>query len=377
MTSSVSGYRTEVLSGQQGDFQIAQLVIGSYTVTVNAAGYREEQLTVRITPGGILRMTFTLAPETPSSLSAQIVDPQGGALPGALVVVRGPNGANLEGVADEAGRVVFPGIEPGTWSLTGSLSGFLTENGEAVVPFGGSADTVLELPLDYGITETVVVVGSRRTDEQRSVTSSAVPVDVLTAEALSAQPRGSLADTVRTLAPSFNVNTQPISDAATVIRPVNLRNLAPDHILVLVNGKRRHRGAVIAWLGNGIADGSQGPDMSVIPAIAIRQAELLRDGAAAQYGSDAIAGVINFQLKDAREGGSLELRSGLYQDRNAGDRSTCGANSPGSLPASCNAIGDRAGGYSFAGNVGLPIGNAGFANLSMEYGGERPTNRAV
>ena len=280
-------------------------------------------------------------------------------------------------VADEAGRVVFPGIQPGTWSLTGSLSGFLAENADAVVPVGGSADAVLELPLDYGITETVVVVGSRRTDEQRSVTSSAVPVDVLTAEALTAQPRGSLADAVRTLAPSFNVNLQPISDAATVIRPVNLRNLAPDHILVLVNGKRRHRGAVIAWLGNGIADGSQGPDMSVIPAIAIRQAELLRDGAAAQYGSDAIAGVINFQLKDAREGGGLELRSGLFQDRNAGNRSTCGANSPGSLPASCNAVGDRAGAYSFAGNVGLPIGNAGFANLSMEYGGEEPTNRAV
>ena len=203
-----------------------------------------------------------------------------------------------------------------------------------------------------------MVVGSRRTDEQRSVTNSSVPVDVLTAEALTAQPRGGLVD---------NVNLQPISDAATVVRPVNLRNLAPDHILVLVNGKRRHRGAVIAWLGNGIADGSQGPDMSTIPAIAVRQAELLRDGAAAQYGSDAIASVINFELKDAREAGSFELRSGLHQDRNAGDRSTCGANQPGSLPSSCNGIGDRAGAYSFAGNIGLPIGNAGFANIGTEF----------
>ena len=82
---------------------------------------------------------------------------------------------------------------------------------------------------------------------------------------------------------------------------MNFRNLAPDHLLVLVNGKRRHRSAVIAWLGNGISDGSQGPNLSVIPAIAVRQAELLRDGAAAQYGSDAIGGVVNFQLKDARE----------------------------------------------------------------------------
>ena len=64
------------------------------------------------------------------------------------------------------------------------------------------------------------------------------------------------------MVPSFNVNTQPISDAATIVRPANLRNMAPDHTLILVNGKRRHRAAGIAWLGNGIADGAQGPDLS-------------------------------------------------------------------------------------------------------------------
>ena len=108
-----------------------------------------------------------------------------------------------------------------------------------------------------------------------------MPVDVLTAAELVSQPRSDMVEVVRALTPSFNVNTQPISDGATIVRPVNLRNLAPDHLLLLVNGKRRHRGAVIAWLGNGISDGSQGPDLSVIPAIAVRQAELLRDGAAA------------------------------------------------------------------------------------------------
>ena len=107
-----------------------------------------------------------------------------------------------------------------------------------------------------------------------------------------------MTDLMRTLTPSFNVNTQPISDAATIVRPANLRNMAPDHTLILVNGKRRHRAAVIAWLGNGIADGAQGPDLSTIPAIALRQVEVLRDGAAAQYGSDAIAGVINFEFEE-------------------------------------------------------------------------------
>ncbi|MGV0036600.1 MAG: TonB-dependent receptor plug domain-containing protein [Candidatus Azotimanducaceae bacterium WSBS_2022_MAG_OTU7] len=85
-----------------------------------------------------------------------------------------------------------------------------------------------------------------------------------------------------------------------VIRPANMRGLAPDHTLALVNGKRRHRASVIAWLGNGVSDGAQGPDISVIPAIALKQVEILRDGAAAQHGSDASRGVMNFILKDAR-----------------------------------------------------------------------------
>ena len=132
-----------------------------------------------------------------------------------------------------------------------------------------------------------------------------------------------------------------------------LRNLAPDHTLVLVNGKRRHRSSIIDWHGgNGVAFGSQGPDISAIPAIALRQVEVLRDGAAAQYGSDAIAGVMNFQLKDAASGGALELNTGAF---GAGDGEA----------------------FNVAGNVGLPLGSRGFANLSLEYGGSNPTNRSA
>ena len=132
-----------------------------------------------------------------------------------------------------------------------------------------------------------------------------------------------------------------------------LRNLAPDHTLVLVNGKRRHRSSIVDWHGgNGVAFGSQGPDISAIPAVALRQVEVLRDGAAAQYGSDAIAGVLNFQLKDASAGGSVELNTGMYR---AGDGEST----------------------QFAGNVGLPLGATGFANLSLEYGNANPTNRAA
>ena len=128
-----------------------------------------------------------------------------------------------------------------------------------------------------GYTQAIVVVGSRA--EARTITASTVPVDILSTSDLTRQGVFNLQEQLRTVVPSFNVNTQPISDASTVVRPAMLRNLAPDHTLVLVNGKRRHRSAIIDWHGgNGVAFGSQGPGISAIPAIALRQVEVLRDG---------------------------------------------------------------------------------------------------
>ena len=216
--------------------------------------------------------------------------------------------------------------------------------------------------------ETIVVVGTRT--EGRTVTQSTVPVDVISSAELMSQGDNDLINRLRTSVPSWNVGTQPISDAATLIRPVNLRGLAPDHTLVLVNGKRRHRAAVITWLGNGISDGSQGPDVSVIPSIALRQVEVLRDGASAQYGSDAIAGVLNFELKDANSGGSVEIRTGQYADANPGS-STSGFGSQYTF------AGERGTSYAVAANLGMPMGANGFFNLSLEYGGADPTSRSV
>ena len=100
--------------------------------------------------------------------------------------------------------------------------------------------------------EEVVAIGTRR--EARSVGDSPAPVDIISGSDFTNQGAADLPDMIRTLVPSFNVNTQPISDAATLIRPANLRGLPPDNMLVLVNGKRRHRGAVISFLGSGISD---------------------------------------------------------------------------------------------------------------------------
>ena len=121
---------------------------------------------------------------------------------------------------------------------------------------------------------------------------------------------------------------------------------------MLINGKRRHRGAVIAELGGSLAAGSQGPDLSVIPAVAIDQVEVLRDGAAAQYGSDAIAGVINYQLKRNRSGLALE---GKWGETYEGD-------------------GDL---WVVAGNAGLPLGGSGFASVSLEWASADPTSRSL
>src|SRR4026208_1991380 len=151
----------------------------------------------------------------------------------------------------------------------------------------GAVPTVLAQTAD-GELEELVVTGTRAA--ARSVTESPVPIDVLSGEDFENQAGTDLSNLLRTVVPSYNVNSQPISDAATIVRPANLRGLAPDHTLLLVNGQRSPRAAAIYWLGNGVADGAQGPDISAIPASALKRVEVLRDGAAAQYGSDPHAG---------------------------------------------------------------------------------------
>jgi iron complex outermembrane recepter protein len=198
--------------------------------------------------------------------------------------------------------------------------------------------------------EIVIVTGTRRA--ARSAADTPAPVDIIGGAEIARQADGDASNLIRNIVPSFNVNTQSITDAASIVRPVNLRGLAPDQTLVLVNGKRRHRAAVIAFLGGGISDGAQGPDISVIPSIALKQVEVLRDGAAAQYGSDAIAGVINFILRDDPDSLDVEAKYGSTYE------------------------GDGAG-YQVAGNVGFGLGDNGFINLSAEYREVSATSRSV
>ncbi len=197
--------------------------------------------------------------------------------------------------------------------------------------------------------EELIVVGSRV--RGRNENKSLVPIDIVPGDDFIAQGASDLDSIVAALVPSYNVALEPISDAATIMRPASLRGMSPDSMLVLLNGKRRHRGAVVI-LGSGLAAGSQAPDLSSIPGIAIDRLEVLRDGASAQYGSNAIAGIMNFVLKRDRQGGLFEAKLG----------------------STFKGDGQR---VKFAGNIGLPLGHRGFANLSGEFKAVDPTDRAV
>ena len=198
--------------------------------------------------------------------------------------------------------------------------------------------------------EEIITTGTRRAD--RSAADSPVPIDIISGAEFSQSASSDVQDLLRTAVPSYDVNTQPISDAATISRPANLRGLSPDNVLVLVNGKRRHRGSIISFLGGGISDGAQGVDISSIPSLALKQVEVLRDGASSQYGSDAIAGVINFVLRDASEGGEVQVNYGSTYESD----------------------GDN---YRIAGNIGLPLGDSGFINLTGEFNDVEGTVRSI
>ena len=196
--------------------------------------------------------------------------------------------------------------------------------------------------------EEVITLGHRHA-KPRSAADSTVPIDVFSAEVFNRVGNtADITDNLKALVPSYNATTAS-GDQDTFVRPTSLRGLAPDQTLVLVNGKRRHRAALIAEFVPGAGKGAHGPNIGMLPAIALKNVEVLRDGAAAQYGADAIAGVINFQMKDASEGGDLRVTYGqFYADEQS---------------------------YKVEGNVGLPLGQNGFANLSFEYSDSEALSR--
>ncbi|WP_283710573.1 TonB-dependent receptor plug domain-containing protein [Pseudoalteromonas prydzensis] len=196
--------------------------------------------------------------------------------------------------------------------------------------------------------EKIAIVGSRVAG--RSVEDLPVPVDILSAEALENTGQTEVGRMLQAIAPSFNFSSSSISDGTDALRPATLRGLGPDQTLVLINGKRRHQASII-HINTSVGRGTAGTDMNAIPAAAIKRIEVLRDGAAAQYGSDAIAGVINIVLKDADEGGKAAVNYGQYSE---GDGETVTVDF----------------------NKGFALGDDGYLNTTINYRDRAPTNRA-
>jgi len=197
--------------------------------------------------------------------------------------------------------------------------------------------------------DTLIVTGTRVSD--RTVAESQSPIDIISSEALQATGTTELATALARALPSLNFPRPALTDGTSAIRPAQLRGLAPDQVLVLVNGKRRNTSSLLNLNGT-IGRGSAPVDLNTIPISAIDRVEVLRDGASAQYGSDAIAGVVNVVLKGARQGGSLQARYGGYS---AGD----GVQSQ------------------IAGDAGIDLGgDRGFVHLSAQLDQQDATNRA-
>jgi iron complex outermembrane receptor protein len=190
------------------------------------------------------------------------------------------------------------------------------------------------------IIEEIVTIGTR-SSKARSAADSTVPIDVISGEDFTSMGNtADLTDNLRALVPSYTA-TPATGDGSAFVRPTSLRGTAPDQTLVLMNGKRRHRSALVQFFAPAAGNGAHGVDVGMVPGIAVKSVEVLRDGAAAQYGSDAIAGVINFVMKDAAEGGEVQVQYGQHFDDEDSTK--------------------------FAANAGFAVGANGFVNVSLEY----------
>lgn len=299
---------------------------------------------------------------------------QGGTIRGAIsdssgnsmaqaVVTLAPGG--LRATSREGGEYVISRVPPGTYTVRVRRLGFVAPSSEVTVAEGE------DVRVDFTVVRAAVslaevVVGSRA--RHTAAEELAVPVDVFTAEDIRAQGTSETAQILSQLAPSVNFPRQSVSDATEIVRPFTMRGLSPDHTLVLLNGKRRHRTALIHYYGAGQGAGSSGVDMNAIPAGAIERLEILRDGAAAQYGSDAIAGVVNVMIREGAFSPFITADLGQYMTSEE---------NPAALPSGGSRPSFESDGRTIDVNAGwgLPLGR-GSLSLFAEYRDRKPTNRA-
>lgn len=274
-----------------------------------------------------------------AQISGTVMDEDGAALPGASIIIKG---STMGTTTDFDGNFTIEAAMGDI--LVVSYIGFETRE----VPVD-SAQMTIRLTSGVALSE-VIIVGSR--NPNRTATESTVPVDVIDMKELNnVAPQVNLNQILNYVAPSFTSNTQTISDGTDHIDPASLRGLGPDQVLVLINGKRRHTSSLINVNGT-FGRGSVGTDLNAIPAAAIQRIEVLRDGAAAQYGSDAIAGVINIILNKNVNELTTTVTTGANFTKNANDQT-------GGVDGETTNV---------SASYGIPLGdNGGFINFSGDF----------
>ncbi len=306
------------------------------------------------------------------SISGVVKDHSGGNLPGVNIIEKGTN----NGASTDLDGKYSIKVKDGA-TLVFSYIGFKTIE----KPATASVMNVTLTSEGGEILSDVVIVGSRNT--KRTVVNTAVPIDIINMRDVSTQSgKLEINELLEYVAPSFNANKQSGSDGADHVDPATLRGLGPDQTLVLINGKRRHQSSLINLFGTR-GRGNTGTDLNAIPAASIKRIEILRDGAAAQYGSDAIAGVVNIVLNDNIDEFTGTVSYGVYNTNAKGDFPTGTANTNG-YRLDQNGFGNSYGkDQSFDGgsvkvsaNYGVAVGEkGGYANFTTEYLNKNKTLR--
>src|SRR5881628_1191040 len=237
----------------------------------------------------------------------RIADAAGAPLARAMVSAEG---SGLHATSDDQGRYEIRGLSSGAYLLRVRLLGYQPRTARVVVDQAAVTQDFVLTEQPISLSPVDVVVGSRA--RHTAAEQLAVPVDVFTSEDMSKQGVVETGQILQSLAPSVNFPHQSVTDATDIVRPFTLRGLSPDQTLVLVNGLRRHQTALVNTFAYGMPAGSSGVDLNAIPSSAIDRIEVLRDGAAAQYGSDAIAGVVNVVIRRGRFAPNASVTGGEH-----------------------------------------------------------------
>ncbi len=305
---------------------------------------------VRMIVGLVLTLAAPLAAPGGGTIRGSVADSSGSPLPNASITIEG---TGLRTTSGNQGEYEIRGVPAGTRVVRARLIGF--QAASAPVTVVSTDETRQDFTLSRSLVQLApidVVIGSRA--RHTASEELAVPVDVFPAEQLQQQGSSETSVILQAVAPSINFPRQSVVDAGDIVRPFTLRGLSPDHTLVLLNGWRRHQTAVVNSFNYGMGAGSSGVDLNALPSSALDRIEVLRDGAAAQYGSDAIAGVVNLVLKDGAVSPFVNGDVGRYATADFPDDGTT---------------------VTVNGGWGIPLGR-GSLGLFGEFRDRQPTNRA-